>query len=61
MDRIVELGKKVWNLLTEDEQERYGMFGTLTFVEYIVNLLNIDDFDRNDIYNIDEIHDEIFD
>ena len=61
MDRIVELGKKVWNLLTEDEQERYCMVGTLTFVENIVSLLNIDDFDWNDIYNIDEIHDEIFD
>ena len=61
MDRIVELGKQVWSLLTEDERERYYMVGTLTFVEDIVSLLNINDFDWNDDYNIDSIHDKIFD
>lgn len=61
MDRIVELGKQVWSLLTEDEHERYYMVGTLTFVEDIVSLLNISDFDWNDEYNIDSIHDQIFD
>lgn len=60
MDRIVELGKQVWSLLTEDERERYYMVGTLTFVEDIVSLLNINDFDWNDEYNIDSIHDQIF-
>ena len=52
MDRIVELGKQVWSLLTEDERERYYMVGTLTFVEDIVSLLNISDFDWNDEYNM---------
>ena len=61
MDRIVELGKQVWSLLTEDERERYYMVGTLTFVEDIVSLLNIYDFDWNDDYDIDSIHDKIFD
>ena len=61
MDRIVELGKQVWSLLTEEEHERYYMVGTLTFVEDIVSLLNINDFDWNDEYNIDSIHDQIFD
>jgi hypothetical protein len=61
MDRIVELGRHVWSLLTEDEHERYYMVGTLTFVEDIVGLLNITDFDWNDVYNIDSIHDKIFD
>ena len=61
MDRIVELGKQVWSLLTDDERERYYMVGTLTFVEDIVSLLNINDFDWNDDYNIDSIHDKIFD
>ena len=60
MDRIVELGRQVWSLLTEDERERYYMVGTLTFVEDIVSLLNINDFDWNDVYNIDSIHDKIF-
>ena len=59
-DRIVELGKQVWSLLTDDEHERYYMVGTLTFVEDIVGLLNINDFDWNDDYNIDTIHDRIF-
>ena len=61
MNRIVELGRQVWSLLTEDERERYYMVGTLTFVEDIVGLLNINDFDWNDDYNIDSIHDKIFD
>jgi hypothetical protein len=61
MDRIVELGRQVWSLLTEDEHERYYMVGTLTFVEDIVGLLNITDFDWNDEYDIDSIHDKIFD
>ena len=60
MDRIVELGRKVWALLTEDERERYYMVGTLTFVEDIVSLLNINDFDWNDEYSIDDIHNRIF-
>lgn len=60
MDRIVELGKQVWALLTEDERERYYMVGTLTFVEDIVSLLNINDFDWNDEYSIDDIHNRIF-
>lgn len=61
MNRIVELGRQVWSLLTEDEREKYYMVGTLTFVEDIVSLLNINDFDWNDDYNIDSIHDKIFD
>lgn len=61
MDRIVELGRQVWSLLTEEEHERYYMVGTLTFVEDIVGLLNISDFDWNDDHNIDSIHDKIFD
>lgn len=61
MNRIVELGRQVWSLLTEEEHERYYMVGTLTFVEDIVGLLNINDFDWNDDYNIDSIHDKIFD
>ena len=60
MERIVELGKKVWSLLTEEEQERYYMVGTLTFVEDIVGLLNIVDFNYDDIYSVDSIHEQIF-
>ena len=61
MDRIVELGRQVWSLLTEEEHERYYMVGTLTFVEDIACLLNINDFNWNDEYTIDIIHDKIFD
>jgi hypothetical protein len=58
MDRIVELGKQVWSLLTEDEQERYYNVGTLTFVEDIAIMVGYD-IDGDDI-PIDDIHDKIF-
>lgn len=60
-DRIVELGKKVWSLLTDDEHEKYYMVGTLTFVEDIVALLNVHDFDWDSVEHLDTIHDRIFD
>lgn len=60
MDRIVELGKKVWSLLTEDERERYYMVGTLTFVEDITAMVGYD-LDFDDTTSIDDIHDKIFD
>ena len=58
MDRIVELGKKVWSLLTEDERERYYNVGTLTFVEDIAIMVGYD-LDSDDT-SIDDIHDQIF-
>ena len=60
INRIVELGKKVWYLLTEDEQERYYMVGTLTFVEDIAIIIGYD-LDSDDEVSIDDIHDQIFD
>lgn len=60
MDRIVEVGKKVWFLLTEDERDKYRVFGTLSFVDAIVDLLRIKDFDVNNIDLIESIHDQIF-
>ena len=61
MNRIVELGKQVWSLLTEDERERYNIAGTFTFVENLVSLLNLNDFDWDDINMVESIHDKIFD
>jgi hypothetical protein len=58
MNRIVELGKKIWSLLTEDEQERYYMVGTLTFVEDIAVMVGYD-LDSDDT-SIDDIHNKIF-
>lgn len=60
MNRIVELGKKVWSLLTEDERNRYYLVGTLTFIENIVALLNINDLDWDDFNLVESIHDQIF-
>ena len=60
MDRIVEVGKQIWSLLTEDERDRYRVFGTLSFVDGIVDLLRIKDFDVNDIDLVESIHDKIF-
>jgi hypothetical protein len=59
MNRIVELGKKIWSLLTEDEQERYYMVGTLTFVEDIAVMIGYN-LDYDDTVSIDDIHDKIF-
>ena len=60
-ERIVELGRQVWSLLTDDEHENYYMVGTLTFVEDIVALLCIPDFDWDSVETLDIIHDRIFD
>lgn len=60
MDRIVELGRQVWPLLTEEEHERYYMVGTLTFVEDIATMIGYD-LDCDDVASIDDIHDKIFD
>lgn len=59
MDRVVELGRKIWSLLTEDEHERYYMVGTLTFVEDIAIMVGYD-IDSDDETSIDYIHDQIF-
>ena len=59
-NRIVELGKQVWALLTDEERENYYMVGTLTFVEDIVALLNIPDFDWDSVETLDTVHDKIF-
>ena len=59
MDRIVELGRQVWSLLTEDEHERYYMVGTLTFVEDLAIMVGYD-IDSDDETSIDYIHDQIF-
>lgn len=60
MNRIVELGRQVWLLLTEEEHERYYMVGTLTFVEDIAAMIGYD-LDGDDVTSIDDIHDKIFD
>ncbi len=60
-DRIVELGRQVWSLLTDDEHENYYNVGTLTFVEDIVALLNIPNFDWDSVETLDAVHDRIFD
>lgn len=59
MDRVVELGKKIWSLLTEDEHERYYSVGTLTFIEDIAIMVGYD-LDSDDETSIDDIHDQIF-
>lgn len=60
MDRVVELGRQIWSLLTEDEHERYYMVGTLTFVEDVARMVGYD-LDDDDETSIDDIHDKIFD
>ena len=57
-DRLIELGKQVWPLLTDDEREHYYNRGTLSFVEDIATIVGYD-IDFDDTTSIDEIHDQI--
>ena len=59
-DRLIELGRQVWSLLTDDERENYGYRGTLSFVEDIAVIVGYD-IDSDDTVSIDELHDKIFD
>ena len=59
-DRLIELGKQVWLLLTDDEREHYYDCGTLSFVEDIATIVGYD-IDSDDTVSIDDIHDKIFD
>ena len=59
--RIVKFGRKVWSLLTEEEQVRYyNVDGTYQFVEYIVDILGLYDFDWTNIELVETIHNKIF-
>lgn len=57
-DRLIELGKQVWSLLTDDEQENYSYRGTLSFVEDIAVIVGYD-IDSDNTTDIDDIHDQI--
>ena len=59
-DRLIELGRQVWSLLTDDEREHYGYRGTLSFVEDIAVIVGYD-IDSDNEADIDDIHDKIFD
>lgn len=57
-DRLIELGKQVWSLLTDDERENYSYRGTLSFVEDIAVIVGYD-IDPDNTTDIDDIHDQI--
>ena len=57
-DRLIELGRQVWSLLTDDEREHYGYRGTLSFVEDIAVIVGYD-IDSDNEADIDDIHDKI--
>ena len=59
-NRLIELGKHVWLLLTDDEREHYYDRGTLSFVEDIATIVGYD-IDLDDTVSIDELHNKIFD
>jgi hypothetical protein len=59
-NRIINLGKELWNLLTEDEQEKYFCDnGALGFLEDVITILHID-FPWTDIDLTNYIYDQIF-
>ena len=57
-DRVIELGRQVWSLLTDDEKESYSYRGTLSFVEDIATIVGYD-ADYDDTTSVDDIHDQI--
>lgn len=60
MNRIVEFGKQIWSLMTEDERMNFGQSdGTLYFIELIATCV-YPTIDWDDIDLINRIHDEIF-
>lgn len=56
-DRVIELCRQIWSSLTEEEHKR--IFSTFSFVENIIDLLDIDDFDWN-VETLNSIHHEVF-
>lgn len=60
VERIVEFGKKVWSLMTDEEQVNFRVTGTYQFVEYIVDLLGFYDIDWSNVDLIEDIHNKIF-
>ena len=60
VERIVEFGKKVWSLMTDEEQVNCRVTGTYQFVEYIIDLLGFYDIDWSNVDFIEDIHNKIF-
>ena len=59
-DRLIELGKQIWSLLTEYEREYYYQFGPLSFIEHIANVVGYD-IDYDNVTVIDYIYNKITD
>lgn len=61
LDRVISVGRTVWNVLTNDEQEKTVVYdGTYGFIENVCLLLRVDiiGFNENDMKYV---HDGIFD
>ena len=60
LDRVISVGRTVWNVLTDDEQEKTVVYdGTYGFVENVCLLLQVNTigFGENEM---EYIHDGIF-
>lgn len=57
--RIVEFGRQVWSLMTDEEHEHFGIEGTFYFIELIASCV-WPDIDWTDTDLVERIHDEIF-
>lgn len=57
-DRLIELGKQIWSLLTDDEVSNYCCRGTLSFLEDVARIVGYD-IDPDDDVSIDYLHSQI--
>jgi hypothetical protein len=60
IDRIIDVGRLVWENLTEDERDYHFMNGSLGFLEDILSLLGLlDECDFTNVEQVEYVHDQI--
>lgn len=60
IDRIIDVGRLVWENLTEDERDYHFMNDSLEFLEDILGLLGLlDEYDFANIEQVEYVHDQI--
>lgn len=60
IDRIIDVGRLVWENLTEDERDYHFMNGSLGFLDDILCLLGLlDEYDFANVEQVEYVHDQI--
>ena len=60
LNRIIEVGRRLWKSLSSEEQETYGIVdGTYGFVENVVAILHLYDYEFGSEQEFEQVHDKI--